>query len=37
VNVVRRYSLDQEYITPYSPEQNGMMEWFFRILKEECL
>ena len=37
VNVVRRYGLDQEYITPYSPEQNGMIERFFRTLKEECL
>src|SRR5262249_51197674 len=30
VNVVCRYGLDQEYITPYSPEQNRMMERFFR-------
>jgi putative transposase len=37
VSVVRRYGLDQEYITPYSPEQNGMIERFFRTLKEECL
>jgi len=37
VKVVRRYGLDQEYITPYSPEQNGMIERFFRTLKEECL
>jgi len=28
VNVVRHYGLDQEYITPYSPEQNGMIERF---------
>ena len=32
-----RYDLGQEYITPYSPEQNGMIERFFRTLKEECL
>ena len=32
-----RYGLAQEYITPYSPEQNGMIERFFRTLKEECL
>jgi transposase InsO family protein len=29
VSVVRRDGLDQEYITPYSPEQNGMIERFF--------
>ena len=27
----------QEYITPYTPEQNGMIERWFRTLKEECL
>jgi putative transposase len=32
----RSYGLDQEYITPYAPEQNGMIERFFRTLKE-CL
>jgi putative transposase len=37
VAVARRYGLDQEYITPYSPEQNGMIERFFKTLKEECL
>jgi putative transposase len=37
VNVVRRYGLDQEYITPYWPEQNGMIARFFRTPKEECL
>jgi transposase InsO family protein len=26
----RSYGLDQEYITPYAPEQNGMIERFFR-------
>ena len=26
VKVVRRYGLDQEYITPYTPEQNRMIE-----------
>jgi putative transposase len=30
------YRLSQEYITPYTPEQNGMIERFFRSLKEEC-
>jgi len=30
------YRLQQEFITPYTPEQNGMIERFFRSLKEEC-
>jgi len=29
--------LKQEYITPYTPEQNGLIERFFRSLKEECV
>jgi putative transposase len=33
----RDYRLRQEYITPYTPEQNGMIERFFRSLKEECV
>ena len=37
VKVVRRYGLGQEYITPYSPEQNGMIERFFLTLKQECI
>lgn len=37
VQVTRRYGVEQEYITPYSPEQNGMIERFFRSLKEECV
>ena len=37
VAVVRRYGLDQEYITPYTPEQNGMIERFFGSLKAECV
>src|SRR5262245_38508587 len=32
----RTYRLSQEFITPYTPEQNGMIERFFRSLKEEC-
>lgn len=32
----RSYRLGQEYITPYTPEQNGIIERFFRTLKEEC-
>ncbi len=32
----RDYRLGQEFITPYTPEQNGLIERFFRTLKEEC-
>jgi len=34
---IKRYKLFQEYITPYTPEQNGLVERFFRTLKEECI
>jgi putative transposase len=33
----REYGIKQEYITPYTPEQNGVIERFFRSLKEECV
>jgi len=33
----RDYRLQQEFITPYTPEQNGMIERFFKSLKEECV
>ena len=33
----RAYGLTQEFITPYTPEQNGLVERFIRSLKEECL
>ena len=33
----KQYGLEQEFITPYTPEQNGMIERFFRSLKEECV
>jgi len=29
------YRLRQEFITPYTPEENGLIEWFFRTLNEE--
>ena len=32
-----RNGLEQEFITPYTPEQNGVIERFFRTLKEECV
>jgi putative transposase len=31
------YHLSQEYITSYTPEQNGMIEQCFRSFKEECV
>ena len=31
------YRLQQEFITPSTPEQNGIIERFFRSLKEECV
>jgi putative transposase len=33
----RDYRLMQEFITPYTPQQNGIIERFFRSLKEECV
>jgi len=33
----RDYRLTQEFITPYTPEQNGMIERFFKSLQEECV
>jgi putative transposase len=37
VSVAKEYGVEQEYITPYTPEQNGMIERFFRTIKEECI
>ncbi|MGK0545058.1 IS3 family transposase [Halomonas cupida] len=34
---VKAYKLTQEFTTPYTPEQNGLVERFFRPLKEECI
>jgi putative transposase len=31
------YGLRQEFITPYTPEQNGLAERFIRSFKEECV
>ena len=33
----RDYRLTQEYITPSTPEQNGLIERFFLSLKTECV
>lgn len=34
---VSDYGLQQEYITPYTPEENGLCERFIRTLKEQCV
>jgi len=33
----REYKLSQEFITPYTPEENGLVERFIRSFKEECV
>jgi putative transposase len=37
VRLCCKWRLTQEYITPYTPEQNGLVERLFRSLKDECL
>ncbi|WP_231988928.1 integrase core domain-containing protein [Nitratiruptor tergarcus] len=34
---IKDYNFTQEFITPYTPEHNGMIERFFRTIKEECI
>lgn len=34
--LVRSYGLRQEFITPHTPQQNGMVERVIRTLKEQC-
>ncbi|NLI95708.1 MAG: transposase, partial [Synergistaceae bacterium] len=34
---VRSYGLTQEFITPYTPEQNGIVERLIKSMKEECV
>lgn len=34
--LVKSYGLQQEFITPYTPQQNGLVERFIRTLKEQC-
>lgn len=36
-SLVRSYGMKQEFITPYGPEQNGMVERMIRTLKEQCV
>lgn len=31
------YGIKQEFITPYTPEQNGLIERFIRTIKEQCI
>jgi len=33
---LRDYRLSQEFSTSYTPEQNGIIERFFRSIREEC-
>lgn len=35
--LVRSYGLHQEFITPHTPEQNGMVERVIRTLKDQCV
>lgn len=35
-SLVKSYGLQQEFITPYCPEQNGMVERVIRTFKEQC-
>lgn len=35
--LARSYGLQQEFITPHCPQQNGMVERVIRTLKEQCV
>jgi len=37
IATAKDYGLTQEYITPYTPEENGLCERFIRTIKEECV
>jgi putative transposase len=37
VAAASNYGLKQEYITPYTPQENGMCERLIRTVKEECV
>ena len=36
-STVKAYGLTQEFITPYTPQQNGLVERLIRSIKEECI
>lgn len=36
-SLVKAYGIKQEFITPYTPEQNGLIERFIRTIKEQCI
>ena len=35
--LAKSYGLQQEFITPHCPQQNGMVERVIRSLKEQCV
>lgn len=35
--LVRSYRLEQEFITPHCPQQNGLVERVIRTIKEQCV
>ena len=35
--LTKTYDLQQEFITPHCPQQNGMVERLIRSLKEQCI
>lgn len=35
--LVKSYGLEQEFITPHTPQQNGMVERLIRTIKEQCV
>ncbi|MHB1913711.1 MAG: transposase [Acidiferrobacteraceae bacterium] len=35
--LAKGYGLKQEFITPHTPQQNGLIERLIRTLKEQCL
>lgn len=35
--LVKGYGLQQEFITPYSPEQDGVIERVIRTLEDQCV
>jgi putative transposase len=35
--LVKGYGLNQEFITPHCPQQNGMVERMIRTIKEQCI